>query len=187
MSENKQNDKKIEKVVSGPVKVRKKSGVRKFADVFISDDISNVKSYVVGDILVPSIKKAILGTVDMILNGGGTKYSNRSETPKVSYRKYYDDPRDEYGRRDEPWPKTRFDYDELVFETRGQAEVVLDQMRGAIERYGLVTIGDMYDMADVTKPYTSNNYGWTSLRNADVQRVRDGYILRLPKASPIDR
>ena len=55
-----------------------------------------------------------------------------------------------------------------------------------LNRYGLVRVGDLYDMADRTAPYTSNDYGWTSLNRVDVVRVRDGYILKLPKATPID-
>ena len=41
-------------------------------------------------------------------------------------------------------------------------------------------------MADLTSPYTSNKYGWTNIRSAEAVRVRDGYILKLPKAMPID-
>jgi hypothetical protein len=51
----------------------------------------------------------------------------------------------------------------------------------------MVTVADMYDMADSTAPYTSNRYGWTSLRTAEVKRVQGGYyIIDLPKAAPID-
>ena len=93
--------KKIEKVVTGTVKTRENKG-RKLADVFISEDVSNVKSYVLMDVLVPAIKKAIsdivTNGVDMILYGGkGSGGSSRS-TSKVSYRSYYDD----RSRRDEP-------------------------------------------------------------------------------------
>ena len=51
---------------------------------------------------------------------------------------------------------------------------------------GVVTVADLYDLADLTQPYTANRYGWTNLRNATTQRVRDGYILKLPRPMPID-
>ena len=39
-------EKKIEKVVSGTVKTKKKSEIKKLTDVFVSEDASNVKSYI---------------------------------------------------------------------------------------------------------------------------------------------
>ncbi len=59
-------EKHVEKVISGTVKPKKKSEMQKFADVFISEDVNNVKSYIVMDVLVPAIKKAIS---DIVTNG----------------------------------------------------------------------------------------------------------------------
>lgn len=72
-----------------------------------------------------------------------------------------------------------------MFETRGEADAVIDQMGAVIDQYNVVTVADMYDMADLTAPYTSNKYGWTSIRDARVERVRDGYVIKMPKARPI--
>lgn len=185
--EQKESEKKVEKVVKHAVKTKKKNGMNKLADVFISEDAANVKSYVLMDVLVPTIKKALVDIVkdgiEMIVYGStGTRKSTGS---KVSYRNYYDSRRDDdrsYSAR----PRTRFDYDDLIFENRGEAEAVLDQMGEMIDRYGVVTVADMYDMADLSAPYTSNKYGWTNIRTADIIRVRDGYIIKLSKAMPID-
>ena len=51
-------EKRVQKVVKDPAKT-KKNEVRKFADIFISEDISSVKNYIFMDVLVPAIKKAI--------------------------------------------------------------------------------------------------------------------------------
>ena len=59
-------------------------------------------------------------------------------------------------------------------------------MNEIIDRYGVVTVADLYDMADLSAPYTSNKYGWTSVRNVEIGRVRDGYVLKLSRAMPID-
>lgn len=64
--EKQQEEKRVKKVVSGTVKIKKKGEMRKLADVFISEDVANVKSYVLMDVLVPAIKKAI---VDIVENG----------------------------------------------------------------------------------------------------------------------
>ena len=75
-----------------------------------------------------------------------------------------------------------------MFSNRGDAELVKQQMKDVIARYGVVTIADMYEMADpnLTAPYTSHKYGWMDVSGAEAMRVRDGYILKLPRAVPID-
>lgn len=180
-------ERKVRKVVSGNVKT-KKNDKRKLANIFISDEAANVKSYVFMDVLVPAIKKAISDIVtdgiDMILYGE-SRDRKRKSSDKVSYRNYYDDRRGD--RRDSGYRSgSRFDYDDLVFDTRGEAEAVREEMLDVIDRYGFVTVADMYDMADLSAPYTSSKYGWTNIRTAEVVRVRNGYILKLPKAMPID-
>lgn len=179
-------ERKIETVVNGTVKTRKKGGINKLAEIFISEDVSNVKDYIVQDVVVPTIKKCILGALDMILNGGHSSYSDRrSSSSKISYRQYYDEPKDR--RRSEPSQlKLGFDREDIVYEYRSDAEAVLDQMCDVIERYGFVTVSDMYEMAHREQPYTGNRYGWRNLRNAKTERVKDGYIIDLPKAEPLD-
>ena len=52
-------EKKVEAVVSAPVKTKKRGGFRKFTDVIVAEDAANVKSYIFTDVLIPAIKKAI--------------------------------------------------------------------------------------------------------------------------------
>ena len=55
-----------------------------------------------------------------------------------------------------------------------------------IDRYEVVSVADLYELVGITGNYTDNKYGWTNIRNAEVVRVRDGYVLKLPKATPIN-
>lgn len=195
--EQKQNnaapeEKRVQKVVKTPVKT-KKNEVRKLADIFISEDISNVKNYIFMDVLVPAIKKAVYDIVtngiDMFLYGGsGKNKSSSSSGTKVSYRSYYDQKNNISSYRGSENTRTNngFEYDDIVFNNRGEAEAVKQQMQAAIGRYGYVTVADLYDMADLTAPYTSQKYGWMDVSSAEATRVRDGYILKLPRAVPID-
>ena len=73
-----------------------------------------------------------------------------------------------------------------MLETRGEAEDVLSRMDELIDTYGVVSVADLYDLVGISCNYTDNKYGWTNLRNAEPVRVRDGYMLKLPKALPID-
>ena len=181
-------EKKIQKRVSKPAKTKKKGELRKFAEEFIVDDVKNIKTYVVTDVLIPTIKDTIwdilTNTLDMFLFNGSKEHRRRGKSaPKISYRDYYDSKNDR-GRKYEV--RDRFDYDDLEFDSRGEADAVLTGMLETIDTYGVVSVSDMYDMADVTAPYTGNRYGWTSLRNAEVVRVRgNAYIIKLPKAKPI--
>lgn len=183
--------KKLDKVVTNDVKVKKKSGVHKFTDVFISEDVHNVKSYILMDVLVPAIKKAVSDIVtngiDMILYGGNGGPKKRTNAGYVSYNRYSD--RD-YRRDDRSYSttttRTGYSYEDIVIPTRGEAEEVLSRMDDIISTYGIVSVADFYDLVGVTCNYTDNKYGWTNIRNAEVVRLRDGYMIKLPKALPID-
>lgn len=189
-NEHKDNptEKKVEKVVKGTV-VKKKNGVRKFTDIFISEDVANVKSYVLMEVLVPAVKKAISDIVtdgiDMILYGstGGRKKSSTNAS-YVSYRSYSDKKDDRY--YDSRSTRTGYSYDDIILNTRSEAEEVLLSMNELLDRYGVVSVADLYDLVGVTGNYTDNRYGWTNIRNAEVVRVRDGYLLKFPRAILID-
>lgn len=181
---SREEKKKVEKVVSGVVKTKKKSEIKKVADIFISEDIQNVKSYILMDVLVPAIKKAVSDIVtngiDMILYGGKGSLSS-----KVSYRNYYDR-KDDYRPYNSPLTRAAYDTEDIILQTRGEAEEVLARMDELISCYGVVSVADLYDLIGKTCSYTSNKYGWTNIRNAEAIRVRDGYMLKLPKALPIN-
>ena len=180
-------DKKLEKVVSGGTKTRKKSEVKKFANIFVPEDTENVKSYIVMDVIVPGIKNAIADVVSIMLFGESGRLGGRGgKDSRVSYQKYYDDRRDDrrdYGR---PRAAAGFEYDDIIFETRGDADLVLGQLEAAIDQYGIASVADLYDLAGITcRSYTANKYGWTDIRTAKVVRIRDGYILQLPRTVQI--
>ena len=151
--------------------------------------MSNVKSYILMDVLVPAVKKALSDIVkdgvDMILYGETNRNRKNGNTSRVNYRGYYD--REE--RRDRPSSRSRdyLDYDEIIFDARGDAEAVLDAMNDIIDQYGIVSVADLYDLANLDHPpYTMNKYGWTNIAGAKAMRVRDGYALKLPRAVPIN-
>lgn len=180
-------DKKVEKVVTSSVKSRKKSEVRKFADIFVPEDTNSVKSYILMDVVIPGVKNAIADVVSIILFGeAGRIGGKKSSGSKVSYQRYYDDRRDDRRDYNRPRMAQGYEYDDVIIESRGDAELVLDQLEEIISTYGVASVADLYDLVGITgRGYTDNKYGWTDIRNAKVVRVRDGYILQLPRALPI--
>ena len=182
-------DKKIERVVSGPVRQKKKSELRKFTDVFLSEDVGTVKNYILSDVLIPAIKRAVSDIVgngiDMLLYGESGKSRKREAgASRISYREYYDRERDR--REDRGRVRTGYDFDEYVLNNRGEAEEVLSQMDELIERYKTISVADYCELIGVRSRYTDNNYGWTNITSARVVPVRDGYVIKLPKAMPLD-
>lgn len=180
--------KRVEKVVHGRVRTKPKSGVSKITDVFISEDAANVKSYIVMDVLVPAVKKAISDIVrdgiDMILYGESRGRKSSSASGYVSYRDYSrSDDRDRF--RDSR-SRSSYAHDDVILDSRGEAEEVLTRMDELIDTYGNVSVADLYDLVGKSSEYTDNKYGWTNIRNAEPIRVRDGYMLKLPKALPIN-
>lgn len=183
----KTEEKRAEKVVHGKVK-KKENGMRKLTDNFISEDVTNVKDYIIFDVVVPALKKVvydlIVGTLDMSLYGG-RRNSNRPKADRVSYRDYNDISRSGNRSGDRTRTASGYSYDDIVVETRGEAETVLSRMDEIMEEYSIVRVADLYDLVGVTGDYTDNNYGWTNIRNAKIVRVRDGYKIDMPRALPI--
>lgn len=179
-------EKKVEKVVNGQVKIRKKNELRKFTDIFINEDISNVKTYIVTDVLIPSLKKAfseIIKTGTDMLLYGTIASKNNSNMRRVSYNSYYDS---SHSTRAYSPRNYSYSFDDIIFNSYGEAEEVLIEMNNLVKKYKIVSVADLYDLAGIPCRYTDNRYGWMELRDADVVRVRDGYMLRLPKALPLD-
>lgn len=183
-------DHKVEKVVTGKVITKKKSGLQKFTDEFISEDAKNIKSYVFGEVLIPAIKKAISDIVtdgiDMLLYGEARGGRNRSTADRISYKSYYDRGTSYRQREESRSTYNAYSYDDIILDSRGEAEDVLSRMDELIESYGLVRVADLYDLVGITGNYTDNKYGWTNIRNAQIVRVRDGYMIKMPRAIPID-
>lgn len=192
--------KKVEKVVSGPVTVKKKSEIKKFTDIFFASDLKAVGEYLFNDFLVPTAKNlfvdGISNAANMIIfgstRGRGDRGYSRDRYDRVSYdqsyRRYddrdrrYDDRRDD--RRDER--RGYFDSD-ICFKYRDDADRVLRHLDDVLREYKLVSVADLNEALGVTGDYTDHDFGWTSLHTARVESNREGYVLRLPKAMPIEK
>lgn len=181
-----QPEKKVEKVISGTAKIRKKSGMQKFADIFMPEDVGDIKSYIVTTVVIPAIKKAIMDAMDMLLYGETGSSRKAGSASKVSYRNFYDKGADHRDSR--PTRVSGFDYDNIIFAGRGDAEACLDAMFEIISTYGTVSVADLYDLADMppTNNYMLDRYGWADLSGSTTVRVRDGYTLKLPRAVPLN-
>lgn len=176
---------KAKKVVTGAVQVKPKSEARKIADIFVADEVHNVTNRVIDEVLIPGIRDMIrtiiMEAADMMF--GGVRKRNDGRPSYSTYGSYY-----RYGdtntKRDSPPFRSRRDFDigDIVLSTRADAEDVLQEMDDWVARYGTITVANLYDILGMDMSnYQANRYGWHSLRDADVQRVSGGYLLRLPR------
>ena len=72
---------------------------------------------------------------------------------------------------------------ELIYETRADAEKVLNGMSEIIDDYGFITVADLYDISGLPGAhYTDSSIGWKgSIKEPTIKKVRDGYVIDLPK------
>lgn len=177
--------KRTESVVANPVTTKKKSRWEQIKEEFISEDGKSVGDFLLFDVLVPAIKKTLfdMGTngLDMILYGGKAQKSSNPQTNKIPYRNFYEEKN--YSR---PRPAQVYSNNDIVFQTRGDADAVLNGLNDIVAQYGIARVADYYDLAGVNCSYTDNYYGWTDLRMAQVVRLYSGFSLKLPKPMPID-
>lgn len=177
------------KVISGKATISKKSIAKKATESIIQNEMSKIKEYAIFDVLIPSVKKAI---GDIIKNGCdmmlfGEIRSNRSsfgrrEEPYSRYYREREHERGGSGRRRES-SSQRYNFENLTFENRLDAEEVLANMEDTLEEFGMVRVADLYDFAGITGEHTDNKYGWTDLRTADVIRLPEGYYIKLPRVT----
>ena len=180
-AQEKPAERRTEKVVTGGTKIRKKSTLTKMANAFLPGDVDDVKRYVLRDVLIPTIKRTISDVVDMLLGVNTTPRSSSPAGTRVSYRSYYDARNDRRESTALSPRSTPYSYDDVVFDRYDDAAEVLLRMRELVSRFDAVSVADLFDMTGHAGNYTDNKYGWTDLSDARIERVSDGYIIRLPR------
>jgi hypothetical protein len=189
-------EKVVGKVVTGRVMRKKKGALDKFAETFFGQSAQSVGQYVLFDVLIPAAKETL---VDMVKSGiemlvlgearrPGVRRGDGRDRTMVSYNGLFKSDRDRQQDRRPLSPRNRatHKFDELVYETYVEADDVLDKLLELIDMYGSASVADFYEASNVTGDWIDQKWGWTNLRSATRQRVREGYILILPEAEPLD-
>jgi hypothetical protein len=193
------DDKKVERITSGEAKRKKKSLGKQFKETFVGGDARTAARYVVMDVLVPAARDMI---VDMGVAGiekfiFGEARRRRGPTPPPSgpqgyfnYNRPYTPtgsrmtgPERVMSRR----ARAAHDFDEVVLESRAEAEEVINRLFEIVSRYESATVADLYELVGLSSVHTDHKWGWTNLRGAGVSTTRDGYLLDLPEPEPLGR
>jgi hypothetical protein len=194
-------EKKVEKIISGPVVRRKKSIFRKFVENFTGgSDTTSVLDYVVFEILTPAAKDifvdAFTAGIERKIYGDVRSVGRRRYGAAVAGRTDYNristgsvlrsDPRGPVEPRLSSRARATHDFGEIVLASRLEADAVIDQLFELVSRYEVATVADLYDLVGVPPTFQDNKWGWSDLRGSCSERVREGYLLNLPRPIPID-
>ena len=177
-----------EAIIEGEVKKKKQTFGDKAKKLLIKEDAKSVWSYVFGDILIPALKNTFVSMVqngvDLWVNGSVTSKRNAGNGGRVTrtpYSSYYQEDEDYRGRR-KAYAAPTYSYDEIEFDSRGDAEAVLMRLRQRIFEFGSVSIAYLYSLVRWSSDWTANQYGWINLEQAYIMRTTSGtFVLKLPR------
>lgn len=184
-------------VAEGRAKERKKSLGRRVIENFTGDDAESVGQHILMDVLIPAAKNAISDAVTQgiermlfgeVRRGRSTpagrpgNYTSYGSINKSPGRAFQTDGSREFSRA----ARSNHDFREIVFDERGEAERVLDELGHILDAFDVVTVGEMYSLVNITSNYTDEKWGWADLRGAKIERLREGYLLNLPRPIPLD-
>lgn len=195
----KPDEKKVQKIVQSEVQRRKKPLGKRMTETFVGGDAKSVWGFVTLDVLIPAAKDmladAVSQGVERMIFGEARSTSRRTgrrpNDPYISYNRYSSssrrpeparDPRQNISRR----ARASHDFDEIILATRVEADEVIDRLFDLVSKYESATVADLYDLVGISGSYTDDKWGWVDLRGAGVTRVRNGYLLDLPRPEPLE-
>lgn len=174
--------------LKGEVINNKKSKLKR---AFISEDIIDVKDYVFMDVFIPALKKLI---VDIFYNGlnalfyGSSANRTRPGGSQVSFLQYDKMSQGAGAHVVKPYQtRSSYNYTPVKFTNAKDAELILDLMDECLERYGYVSVADLYQRIKKTPSSVDYNWGWTDLKSAHVMYDNNGWVIDLPRAVPLKK
>ena len=186
------------KTIKGKAKKRELTFYEKVKRSFVKEDMQNIGDYIVFDILIPGVKKAVFDVVvgslsqalgvpirgyDSVVktsrgysgNNGERVYRNYSTNRSSNTVTSYGQDRTRFNR---------FQVSDIVFEYKEDAMSLLEQMTDICDQYGWFSVFDFYDKAGIIEgnDHTNLQYGWHDVSGSTVSFNGSGYVINLPKA-----
>lgn len=196
--ENKVKADKERPNVTANAKVRNNATSKKLTEAFLAEDVSNAKSYIFWDVLVPNIKdvfgQTLHSAIDAILGTRrGSSYGRSSYGSGYSSHTNYSKISSTSREREIDRSYNTYTFDDIELDDSGVANLILDELNDIIDEYGSCSVNDYFE---TVRQYVRNlridmnpqdvNYGWTSLRSAQVMRAGRGmYYIKFPRVRPL--
>jgi hypothetical protein len=193
-----EEEKDVHQITKGKT-IRKRKSLRKqFKDTFVAGDLRSTAQYVLLDVALPMAKDMVVeagasGLEKLIFGDARRRGSTPPQSGPTGYIQYNAMSRimgrgglSSSQRAISRAARSRHDFDEIILDSRGEAEEVIDRLFDIVEKYEQATVGDLYELVGLASTHTDRKWGWTNVRGAGVSRTRDGYLLDLPEPHPLD-
>lgn len=179
----------LQPIIANPVVRKKKSLGKRFAEMLIGDDVQDIGQYILRTAIVPTIQNIICDIPQLIFfrrasprSGYGWPSDPRGTYTNYSKLSFSQDPTrqtDMYGRPIQE--QKNYMFDEIIFRTPEEASMIQTNMLDIIQLYGYVTVAQVNEMMRVKPSFTDYDWGWRNIASSSIQKVREGYLLNLPK------
>lgn len=185
-------EKKVEKIIEGTVVTRKRPLWRRAGDALSGEDTGEgVLYYVLMDVFVPATKSLIYDVFSQGLERylfGVARPRSRADRP-AGHINYSTSARRGPAAYNQVTAaaRARHDFNDVILESRGEAEDVLDGLLELVDQFGSASVEDFYDLVGISTSFTDNKWGWNDLHSASVRATRGGYMIILPRTIPLDR
>jgi hypothetical protein len=194
--QNSDEEKKVERVTTAEPIRRKKGLAHKFKSIFFGGDPRSTMNFIVQSVLIPAAKDMIIDAaregVEKLVRGDSYR-RHRPPSSGASGYVAYNRMGPSRGPIREPESRTmsrnaraKHDFDEIVLQSRAEAEEVIERMFDICAKYDTATVSDLYDLVGIRSTHVDHKWGWSDMRGAGVARVRDGYLLELPDIQPME-
>lgn len=159
---------------------------RFFKTIFTgSDDLGSIAEYLIDDVLVPSLQKTLSEAGRNALDKLIYKDSKPATTGKVEPIGYSTIFTNKRSISSTSTAKPRFG--QLVLDDLEDCKTLLRNMQAIIDRNGIVTVLQLYDMAGSnTDVYTAQKYGWSNIDSAKMIKTEEGWRLDMPIPMMLD-
>lgn len=183
---------KVEKVVTDAVIVKKKGLGRKIKDLFIEADFKSVVRYVAADVLLPAARNMIVDGatkgVERMMYGDMGSRRRYSGAPRITYNNPINRSTpsiSRYAPSPPTGPRTR-QQDDFILSSREEAEAVLERLQDIIDTYEVASVSDLHELIGFPTNHVDNKWGWSFLGDVSIRQMREGYLIDLPPAEPIN-
>lgn len=182
---------RVEKIVSGEARTRKRSFRRQITETFLGGDLKSAVRTMIMDIAIPETRDMVYsvftGGLERLFFGEGRRRgSTQPQSGPMGYMQYNrfspgSGILSSSARTMNRSARANHDFDQIILSSRTDAQAVIDQLFEVVSQYGEATVADLYQLVDLPTNHTDNKWGWTNLRGAGVSRDGDNFLLDLPK------
>lgn len=161
------------------------------ASIFVAGP-KEIKAAIIEDVILPAIKDTFADTmysiVDVAVYGrnasrhgrsrSGRRGSSRSSSSVIDYNKESTKNRN---RSRSTRGSSGYDFDNVIFDSREEADEVFQDLVDTLNEYGEVTVYYFYERSGITAEFPDQDWGWKSLDGTGYIYTSEGISLDLPK------